>query len=43
LRLESVPTILTPLLVILIALLVGFVVGGLFAPLLSLIQGISGK
>ncbi|HEX5245239.1 MAG TPA: type II secretion system F family protein [Tepidisphaeraceae bacterium] len=42
LRMQMIPTAVTPLTVILIALMVGFVVAGLFSPLLSLIQGITG-
>jgi len=42
LRMQMIPTTVTPLAVIFIALMVGFVVAGLFAPLLSLIQGITG-
>ena len=42
LRVELVPTILTPLLLLLIAGLVGFVLLALLLPLLQLISGISG-
>src|SRR5688572_17181769 len=41
-RLNMIPSILTPLLLILTALAIGFVVLGLFAPFLSLLQSITG-
>jgi len=42
LRLNAIPGILTPLLVLLLAVIIGFVILALMAPLLALIQGISG-
>lgn len=42
LRLAALPGILTPVLVIVLALLIGFVILGLLAPLIALIEGISG-
>jgi type II secretory pathway component PulF len=42
LRLERIPAVLTPLLVMLIAILVGFVIVGLLYPLILLIRGIVG-
>jgi type IV pilus assembly protein PilC len=42
LRLAALPGILTPILVIVLALLIGFVIIALLAPLISLIEGISG-
>jgi type IV pilus assembly protein PilC len=43
-RIQMIPSILTPTLVIAIALSVGFVIAGLFSPLVSLINGMtSGK
>ena len=42
LRMAAIPGIVTPILVIVIAVLIGFVVLALMAPLLALIQGISG-
>ena len=41
-RLNTVPAILTPLLLLLAAFIIGFVILGLFAPLIALIQGVSG-
>ena len=41
-RLQAVPGVLTPILVLLTALVMGFVIVALFAPLIALIQGISG-
>lgn len=41
-RLNMIPVILTPLLLIVTALVIGFVVFALFAPFLSLLQAISG-
>lgn len=41
-RMQMIPTAVTPLAVIFIALLVGFVVAGLFSPFLTLIQGMTG-
>jgi type IV pilus assembly protein PilC len=41
-KMSMVPTVLTPLLIILIALIIGFVVMALCAPLLSLISAVSG-
>ena len=41
-RLEAVPGVLTPLLVLLIAFMIGFVIVALFAPLVSLLKGIQG-
>jgi type IV pilus assembly protein PilC len=41
-RLEAVPGVLTPLLVLLIAFMIGFVIVALFAPLASLLKGIQG-
>jgi type IV pilus assembly protein PilC len=42
LRLQALPVLLTPILMVLIALLIGFIVIALFAPLLSIIQAVSG-
>lgn len=42
LRLVALPGILTPVLVIILALLIGFVIIALLAPLIALIEGISG-
>lgn len=42
LRLAALPGILTPIFVILLALLIGFVIIGLLEPIISLIEGISG-
>ena len=42
LRMAVIPGILTPLLLLLIALLIGFAIAGLLAPFLSLITGITG-
>jgi type IV pilus assembly protein PilC len=41
-RLAMLPGLLTPLLIIIIAIVIGFVILGLFAPFLSLIQTLSG-
>jgi type II secretory pathway component PulF len=41
LRLSAIPAILTPLLVLLIACLIGFVLFGLLAPLLRMIEGMT--
>lgn len=41
LRLGAIPGILTPLLVLLIALAIGFILLGLLAPLLALISGMT--
>lgn len=42
LRLSALPGVLTPVLVILLALLIGFVIIALLAPIVALLQGISG-
>lgn len=42
LRLAALPGILTPILVIVLALLIGFVIIALLGPIISLIEGISG-
>jgi type IV pilus assembly protein PilC len=42
LRVDIVPTVLTPLLVILIAITVGFVLAGLFLPMVNYLNAISG-
>ena len=41
-RLNLIPGLLTPVLILLVALLIGFTILGLFAPLISLIQNVSG-
>jgi type IV pilus assembly protein PilC len=41
LRLESVPTVLTPLLLIFMAVTVGVILAGLFMPLVSIIQAMT--
>jgi type IV pilus assembly protein PilC len=41
-RLDRVPAILTPLLVLLIALFVGFVIAGVLMPLIGLVHGLTG-
>lgn len=41
-RLNLIPAILTPLLLIVTAMIIGLVILGLFAPLISLIQAVSG-
>ena len=42
-RLISLPTVLSPLMVIVIAVVIGFVVASLVAPFASLIEGMTGK
>jgi type IV pilus assembly protein PilC len=42
LRLSAVPVVLAPILIIMIASVIGFVIVGLFAPLITLIQAVSG-
>jgi type IV pilus assembly protein PilC len=42
LRMAAIPGIVTPILVIVIAVLIGFIVLALMAPLIALIQGVSG-
>jgi type IV pilus assembly protein PilC len=41
-RLNLIPGLLTPVLILLMALLIGLVILGLFLPFISLIQSISG-
>ena len=41
-KLAMIPAVLTPILIVLIALVVGFVVIGLFAPMIALISSVSG-
>jgi type II secretory pathway component PulF len=43
LRIAAIPAVLTPLLILVLGFIVGFVVLGLFAPLISLIQTVSGS
>ncbi len=42
LRVAMVPTILTPLLILFLAVMVGFVIIGMFAPTISLVSSVSG-
>ena len=41
-RLDNLPTILTPILLLLIALLIGFVIAGLMSPVLNYIHYVTG-
>jgi type IV pilus assembly protein PilC len=41
-KMATVPTVLTPLLIILIACIIGFVIVAMFAPMIALIQSVSG-
>jgi type II secretory pathway component PulF len=41
-KMATIPTVLTPLLIILIACIIGFVVVAMFAPMIALIQSVSG-
>src|SRR5690606_2759761 len=42
LRLTLIPSVLTPLLLMVVAMVIGFLILALFAPLISLIQAVSG-
>src|SRR5258708_35236416 len=41
-KMSLIPTILTPVLIILIAIIIGFVVIAMFAPMIALISSVSG-